>query len=163
MSQFGIKTEIPTGLKDAAVILDKEVLTGLRDTSRSVAREAKRQAPEGVSGTLRRAINGTVIPVAGGAGALVSEPIKYGPYVEYGTRPHMPPVDALKSWTAKKFRLARESKANKRAAWALAMKIKRSGTRPNPFMGRTFFVTKPFAIERIQNAIERAVERMSKE
>lgn len=47
----------------------------------------------------------------------------YGLYVEEGTNPHMPPVAALQRWA--------DSKGIN--AWALAMSIKKKGTKAHPF------------------------------
>jgi len=54
-----------------------------------------------------------------------------GKWIEFGTPPHMPPVDALKGW-------ARRKLGDEDLAWALAYAIKRRGTRPYPFIRPTF-------------------------
>lgn len=54
-----------------------------------------------------------------------------GKYLEYGTPPHMPPVDALKGWAKRKL-------GDEKLAWAVAYSIKRRGTRPFPFIRPTF-------------------------
>ena len=54
-----------------------------------------------------------------------------GKYIEYGTPPHMPPVDALKGWAKRKL-------GDEKLAWAVAYSIKRRGTRPFPFIRPTF-------------------------
>ncbi len=48
----------------------------------------------------------------------------YGDYVNYGTIPHMPPVDAITPW------------ANRKGIepWALAMSIKKFGTKPHRYI-----------------------------
>jgi hypothetical protein len=48
----------------------------------------------------------------------------YAIYVEKGTRPHMPPVDAIE----KGMRVSRPE------AWRIALAIKRYGTRPHPYL-----------------------------
>lgn len=50
----------------------------------------------------------------------------YAPYVNYGTKPHMPPPDDLAEWARLKFGLT--EKEAKKAGWAIAMKIKKKGT-----------------------------------
>ena len=54
-----------------------------------------------------------------------------GKYLEYGTPPHMPPVDSLKGWAKRKL-------GDEKLAWAVAYSIKRRGTRPFPFIRPTF-------------------------
>lgn len=51
----------------------------------------------------------------------------YAASIEYGTDPHMPPVDALKGWSRRKL-------GNEKAAWAVAKKIAKEGTDPKPFL-----------------------------
>lgn len=53
-------------------------------------------------------------------------------YIEYGTHPHMPPVDAIKAWASRKHIVS--EKELERVAWAIAMKIKKDGTQPQPFL-----------------------------
>lgn len=49
--------------------------------------------------------------------------------VEVGSVPHMPPVEPLQAWAAMKGMQDPES-----AGWAIAMKIKKEGTRPTHYM-----------------------------
>ena len=51
-------------------------------------------------------------------------PSDHSAALEDGSKPHMPPVDALKEW----------AKRHGRDPWALAMTIKKKGTKANPFM-----------------------------
>lgn len=52
---------------------------------------------------------------------------EYARYVEEGTRPHWPPVSALRGW-------ARRVLGDESAAWAVARKIAAEGTDPAPFV-----------------------------
>lgn len=54
-------------------------------------------------------------------------------YVEFGTSPHMPPVEVIEAW-AKRRGLATDSKELRRIAWAIAKKIEQFGTDPQPFL-----------------------------
>jgi hypothetical protein len=56
---------------------------------------------------------------------------EHGAYVEFGTLPHMPPVDELEGWAMRKL-------GDKDLKWALAYAIKKRGTRPYPFIRTTF-------------------------
>ena len=56
----------------------------------------------------------------------------YARYVEYGRKPgKMPPPNILEAWAYKKFRLSH--KEARSAAWALARKIAKKGTKAHPF------------------------------
>jgi hypothetical protein len=52
-------------------------------------------------------------------------------YVEYGTHPHMPPVDVIKAWAGRKH-LAKGKELDS-VAWAIARHIEKYGTPPQPF------------------------------
>ena len=82
---------------------------------------AKRSCPVDL-GHLRASIK--YRPTDDGYGADVYTDVAYAAYVEYGTRPHMPPVDALRAWAA----------SHGINPWALAMHIKKYGTREHPYM-----------------------------
>ncbi|WP_457556329.1 hypothetical protein [Candidatus Pyrohabitans sp.] len=55
----------------------------------------------------------------------------YAAFIEYGTEPHMPPVEPLKRW-------AKRHGMDEKAGWAIAMKIKKEGTEPKPFLRPAF-------------------------
>ena len=61
---------------------------------------------------------------------------EHGKYVDFGTPPHMPPVEALEGWAVRKL-------GDKKLAWALAIHIKKYGTRPFPFIRNTFDLHAP--------------------
>lgn len=52
---------------------------------------------------------------------------KYGGYVEFGTRPHMPPVEPLKQWAKRKL-------GDEKLGYPVALKIKKEGTKPQPYL-----------------------------
>lgn len=56
----------------------------------------------------------------------------YSSFIEYGTEPHMPPVEPLIEWA--KIKLGMDEKEAKKVAWAIAMKIAKEGTKPRPFL-----------------------------
>ncbi len=51
----------------------------------------------------------------------------YAAFVEFGTEPHMPPVEPLEQWAKRK--LGQEG-----IGWAIAKKIAKEGTEPKPFL-----------------------------
>lgn len=61
---------------------------------------------------------------------LVFSDVKYGPPLEFGTVPHHPPVNAIKSWARRVLGL--KGKDLEGASWAIAKKIAREGTSPRP-------------------------------
>lgn len=65
----------------------------------------------------------------------------YWKYVEYGTRPHFPPIQAIRKWIDVKPVLPRPMKGKlptpDQLAFLIARKISRVGTRPKPFLNKT--------------------------
>lgn len=53
--------------------------------------------------------------------------------VEFGTEPHMPPVEAIEGWVRRRLGEKDRKKAN-RIAWAIAIDIKKNGSQPRPFL-----------------------------
>lgn len=93
-------------------------------------REAKMRTPVDF-GRLRSSI--TYRFSDDGYAADVYTDVSYAAYVEYGTRPHMPPVAALEDWAAR----------HGGSAWALAMHIKKYGTKEHPYMRPAWEAVKP--------------------
>jgi len=52
--------------------------------------------------------------------------LDYAEYVDGGTRPHMPPVDPIKKWV--------QQKGLNISPWAIAINIKKYGTKAHPFL-----------------------------
>ena len=69
---------------------------------------------------------------------IVGTNVHYAPYVEFGTRPHMPPVEPLVEWAHLKLH-------DDKVGYAIAKAIAKRGTKPKPFMrpavrvGQQFF------------------------
>ena len=65
----------------------------------------------------------------------------YWKYIEYGTRPHFPPIQAIRKWIDVKPVLPRPIKGKlptrDKLAFLIARKISRVGTRPKPFLNKT--------------------------
>ncbi len=68
--------------------------------------------------------------IIGGEGRRTIEFIaEHASYIEYGTSPHMPPVEPLIRWAKRN-----KMKNPKAAAWAIAKRIAKEGTPPKPFL-----------------------------
>ena len=130
-NQFVIDTTALTrwGLRigpDAEKEIRKFIILGLKESADVVQHREAREVPRGVSGKLAKSIHQLVTEVAATIGP--DHKLKYAYYVEKGTKPHMPPVDALKAWA--------ESKGIN--PWAVAKSIAQKGTKANPFVERTY-------------------------
>ena len=65
----------------------------------------------------------------------------YWKYVEYGTKPHFPPIEAIRKWIRVKPILPRPIKGKlpteNQLAFLIARKISKVGTKPKPFLNKT--------------------------
>lgn len=115
----------------------------LQRSSFSIEAQAKLNSPVD-TGRLRSSINTRI----SGNLAKVGTNLKYAPHVEYGTRPHFPPLAALQPW-------ARRHGFGAGGAFMVARTIALRGTRATRFFGR--------AIESNQQNIQRFAQQMSTE
>ena len=104
---------------NAINIIGKRALT---DLTRQVQGKAKENTPKAF-GKLQGSIGKSVRGLTGEV--FVGE--NYGIYVEKGTRPHFPPVEALRAWCALKL-------GDGALAYAVAKKIGEKGTKSQPFL-----------------------------
>jgi len=78
-------------------------------------------------GTLRASIFGEVRELPAGVEGVVGTGLSYAPHVEFGTRPHFPPVEPLQDWVRKKFAISDEAEVKSRA-FLVARAIAQRGT-----------------------------------
>jgi hypothetical protein len=98
------------------------------------------------TGRLRSSITHSMDTATVPLWAKVGTNIKYAPFVELGTRPHFPPIDALRSWASK------HGFAN---AYVICLAISRHGTKAAHMLQR--------AIDSSLNTIEGYRKRMMEE
>jgi hypothetical protein len=79
------------------------------------------------TGILRDSWHSTVNRVGDNLTGEVGTGLPYAEAVELGTAPHMPPIQPIKDWVAVKLGISGEEQDS--AAWRIAMKIKRRGTK----------------------------------
>ena len=96
----------------------------LRRAALTIEGEAKGLAPVD-TGRLRASITSVVEPDR----AVIAPAVFYGAHVEFGTRPHWPPLAALQPWASR-----HGFPAGSPGAFLVARAIARHGTRPQPYM-----------------------------
>lgn len=84
----------------------------------------------------------------GGLTQVVGSGLKYAPHVEFGTRPHFPPLAPIKAWAKRKLN-------NEKAAWPVAKKISEKGTKPQPFLFPAYEAERPKLIENLKRILKR--------
>lgn len=145
-----IRIAVPPGLDAASDVFAEEIGMGLRQASLAVEGQAKSLAPVR-TGNLRRSIGSTVAPIGGRPAGVIFASAKYAPYVEYGTKPHTPPLGPIQRWAARKGL----------PGGAIWMAIRRRGTKPHPFMEPALAQKREAVIQQIQDAMAAAIRRVN--
>lgn len=103
----------------------EQIKMAVRDASRSVQEGAKKRVPVDL-GNLKSSID--IQYLNGGLTGIIGPKEEYGLYVEFGTKPHFPPISAITGW------------ANRRniPPFLVAKKIAEKGTPPQPFLMPAF-------------------------
>ena len=123
-----------------------EVTDLIKETIFVIHKEAVSRVPV-ATGILRESIHFDFEETENFFRGLVKVGAHYGPYVEFGTRPHMPPVEPIQKWVEIKSRRFVRTKSGKQRwikgkqgkearsiAWAIAMTIKKKGTKAHPYL-----------------------------
>jgi hypothetical protein len=122
-------------------------------------REVKRLTPEGAGPIhLRDTIFQRIEMRGEGAWGMVGTPAIYGESLEYGTRPHFPPIAPILFWVEKKLGLM--GKEAKSAAFCIARAISKRGTKGAHMFNKAFDMNENQVIailERIPEDIVKAV------
>jgi len=91
-----------------------------------IQRAAKRNLKTAGSIDTGNAQNTTIVEFElNGCSAEIGTVAPYGPYIEFGTRPHFPPPDALEAW-------ARHHGFD--SAWPICRAIAKRGLRARPYL-----------------------------
>ena len=118
-------------------------LTAFRRIGRMLVPALKSETPVGARGKLR---SSTVFQVLGKGqdmrleirqSAFSPGGFAYGVAVREGTKPHFPPIAALIPWVVKKLGIG-DPKRARTAAFLIARKISKVGTKANPYHERVF-------------------------
>ena len=124
----------------APQIIEEEVKLAMMQSVVHLNGKVKEAAPIGASGNLARSIH----HYTEGKGANLTGAVEAGPtgfynyWVNQGTAGprKMPPYEPILRWVRRVLMVADEKTA-KRITWAVRWKIKREGTKANPFLERT--------------------------
>lgn len=80
---------------------------------------------------------------------------KYGAYVEYGTKPHFPPVAPIERWAKTKLGVSG-------LGFLIARKIGRFGTKAQPYVEPAWTVGVPYVQKQFIEAIDTVVKMMAR-
>lgn len=148
MDEIDVVIHLPRGIDGASRALEDEVEKALVKASASVEGAAKRKANV-ATGNLRRSIFSKVESLTG----TISAPTHYAPFIEYGTRPHTPPMAPIRRWALRKGMMPG-------AVWAA---IRKRGTRAHPFMRPAFEEKREGVVETLRQALQDFVDKVARE
>ena len=122
------------------------IVDACQRTQARVVNDARAAAPVFLT-TLRQSILPSDISVTRtNVEAKVVANVDYAAYVEFGTRPHFPPVDALRDWAAKKL-------GDENLAFPVARAIGARGTPPRPYLGPALLRNQSFFRREVMRAV----------
>lgn len=148
--------ELKRAFREVPEVIRKELGEAVMRAGYFLESKAKAEAPVN-TGQLRGSITTQGAFFSGeDVTAKVGTNVKYAPFMEYGTRPHTPPISALKVWARQKF-------GDERIAFAVQKAISRRGTQGRKYFTNPFEnVVKPKVREYIQEALVNITHFLSK-
>lgn len=116
------------------------------------------------TGALRASLGSFVWTGPDWVRGAVGSPVAYAPYVEYGTRPHWPPLAPLEAWARRKFTLGSGAEATKEArsiARRVAFAISKRGTKAARMLRHAFARAGPQLPRYVGQAVDRWKREMN--
>ncbi|MBI2397734.1 MAG: hypothetical protein HYV17_08040 [Xanthomonadales bacterium] len=147
--------------KSAPEIVREEMLVAVMEADSLLLREVQDRTPVGVGGGggLKGSIFGSEEVLADNVLGVVSTAMPYAVPVELGTKPHFPPVAALRDWVEAK--LGVDPSESESVAFLVARKIAQKGTEGAFMFQRTFAETQAQIVEMFNEGVARVVNRMA--
>ncbi len=109
-------------------VIPQAAAAALEETLMLLEAEVVRRTPIGAMEILSKSIAaGPVEQAGGGFKGMVGTAMLYGEPVEYGTKPHWPPIGPMIPWVIRKLHVKKEDASG--VAFLIARKISRSGTK----------------------------------
>ena len=144
-------SQVITNLSKIEKKIVQEIVYGAQAVQAKTINDARSYCPTGVTGALGQSIQpGEITITDDNVEAIVEANADYASYIEFGTRPHFPPVDALRDWAAKFL-------GDERLAFVVARAIARRGTMAHPFMGPALLENMPVFHQAIVAAVQRGL------
>jgi HK97 gp10 family phage protein len=126
------------------------MLEAMRDATLMVQRDARKAAPV-FSGELRASILPEIRTqgiLGGEMVGVVGSKVAHALYMEKGTRPHFPPVAALRAWARRRGMVA----------FVIARAISRRGTKPRRFLQGAYDSNKERIVKKFDAAIKKLTQ-----
>jgi hypothetical protein len=105
-------------------------------------------------GALAKSIARTQVGFGSKRGYAVGSTVPQGEWMEYGTRPHSPPIDALVPWVEEK--LGIEGQDAKLVAFEIQANLQEHGHRPRYWMGGSMAAVEDLYVKNLYHSMVRA-------
>lgn len=141
--------ELDAAFRQAPNIVREELLAAVTEADQLLEREVKDKMPT-ATGLSRASVFSREQVLGDGGIGVVATSQPHVAYVELGTRPHFPPVEALEDWVRVKLGISDEKRIHG-VAYLIARKIAARGTLGVGMFHRTWAQQRP-AVERMFEA-----------
>ncbi|WP_076509177.1 hypothetical protein [Pseudacidovorax sp. RU35E] len=150
---------ISQGLQQDPAMARRELLITMTEATLLVEREAKERMPRGATGLTAQSIQSDAFSTPAGVLGVVASSLPSAGAVEFGTRPHMPPVSALVPWV--RAVLGVSAKEELGVAYLVARKIARRGTEAQAPFAKAIAATESQVLRMFEAAAVRIAARMA--
>ena len=154
--------DLAKAFAQAPEVVIEEFSRAMTEATLLLEREVKEETPVGIGGGggLKGSIAArTPQALADNVIGLVGTPLSYAVPVEFGTRPHMPPVQPLADWAEYKLGVAPDQARS--IGWRIARKIAAQGTEGAHMFGRAVADNEGQVQAIFARARERIAERIA--
>ncbi|RMX19072.1 HK97 gp10 family phage protein [Vandammella animalimorsus] len=155
---LGALDAITRGLREAPDETRRLLAAAMHQATLLVLHEAQENMPR-ASGDAWRSIGSEVHSTPAGVLGVVGSASPVAAFVELGTKPHMPPIDAIQPWVKAVLGIA-DPKENRRVAYLVARKIAAHGTEAKRPLGRAAEAMQPQVVRLFEDAAAQIAQRL---
>jgi hypothetical protein len=156
----GALDTLARGLREAPQLYEQVMLPVMTQVTQGLQGDVTDAFPA-ASGLTRSSISSDVFSTPAGVLGVVGSSAPAAVFVELGTKPHMPPIEALITWV--RAVLGVEPKRAKSVAFLVARKIAKKGTRAQLPFAKTLAAQQGEIVRAFENAAADLAQRMAGE
>ena len=146
------------GYQQAPEVTRRELLVAMTENTLLVEREVKDRLPK-VTGITAASVTSDAFATSAGVLGTVGSSQPSALFLELGTKPHMPPVQALVPWVRSVLGI-RDAKQVKSVAFLVARKIARKGTKAQRNFEQAQAATEGQVLQRFEDAAGRVAAHL---
>ena len=146
------------GFDQAPAMTQRELLGATTEATLLMEREVKDGMPR-VTGMTAASVSSDAFSSPVGVIGVVGSSQPTAMFLELGTKPHMPPIEALVPWV--QARLGVEPKRARSVAFLVARKIARKGTEPKKYFERAAIATEGQVLRMLEGAADRVAANLA--